>query len=383
MLPADHREHRKNTRVISRTKIAEEGAGQVIVDRGTAYVAHMEHEGVTIVDVSNPVKPRVLSKIAPPLQSHSHKVQVSGDIMIVNNERYKDWEPWEGGMRVFDISNRESPRELAFFKTWGKGVHRMWFVDGKYAHITPTVEGYTNQIYMVLDMSNPEKPTEISRFWLEGMWEAGGETRSWREGLRVRAHGPAYTVGNRVYLGWTDGGFTILDMSDIRDPKLISWLNWCRPYGGLTHTVLPLPERDLLVVTDEAHEPNCNEPEKYVWLVDIREETNPVPISTVQVEDEGFCAKGGRFGPHNVHENRPGTLFDDQLIYVTYFSGGLRIIDIQDRYRPQEVGYFVPERPDGREAIQTNDVCLDHNGLIYIVDRLDGTLYVLEYTGPR
>jgi len=383
MYLSDHREHRKNIRVISKTKIANEGAGQIIVDNKIAYVAHLIGEGITIVDVKDPYHPRVLSKVAPPLKSHSHKVQVSGNIMIVNNERYKKLEPWEAGMRVYDISDLEDPKEISFLKTGGKGVHRMWFVDGRYAHITASQEGFTDQIYCMVDMQDPTKPEIVSRYWLEGMWEAGGEKPTWDPGRRVRAHGPAYVHGDRVYLGWTDGGFTILDISDIRNIKKISHLNWCPPFGGLTHTILPLPERDLLVVSDEAHADFCNEPEKYAWLIDVRVEENPIPITTLQVESEGFCQKGGRFGPHNLHENRPGSLIDDQLIYIAYFNGGLRIVDIQDKYCPKEVGYFIPPRPEGQTSIQTNDVFVDHDGLIHIVDRLDGNMYILEYTGPR
>ena len=138
-----------------------------------------------------------------------------------------------------------------------------------------------------------------------------------------------------------------------------------------------------MVVTDEAFADNCREPEKLAWIVDIREETNPIPIATIQVESEGFAEKGGRFGSHNIHECRPGSLIDDQLVYITYFNGGLRIIDIQDPYRPQEVGYFIPAKPEGGSVIQTNDVFVDADELIYIVDRFDGTLYILQYIGPR
>ncbi|HPZ91385.1 MAG TPA: hypothetical protein PLL81_08570 [Bacillota bacterium] len=117
-------------------------------------------------------------------------------------------------------------------------------------------------------------------------------------------------------------------------------LNWCPPFGGLTRTVLPIPEREILIVTDETCADHCQEPEKYAWIVDIRNERNPIPIATIQVEFAGFELKGGRFGCHNVHERRPGSLVDDQLVYITYFNGGLRIIDIQDKYRPREVGYI-------------------------------------------
>ena len=381
---ADHREHRKNVRLISKTKVASEGAGQIIVDNKTAYISHMESEGVTLVDVKDPLRPSVLSKVKPPYNTHSHKVQVSGDIMIVNNEQLdKKISSWTAGMRVFDISDKRSPREISFMRTGGRGVHRMWFVDGKYAHITAHPEGFTDCIYQIIDMQRPEAPQVISNFWLPGMWKGGGEVPTWKPGSKIRAHGPAMVVGNRAYLGWSDGGFTIIDVSDLYHPKMVSHCNLCPPFGGLTHTVLPMPERKIMIVTDEAFVDNCKEPEKLAWIVDIREETNPIPIATIQVESEGFAEKEGRFGSHNIHECRPGSLVDDQLVYITYFNGGLRIIDIQDPYRPKEVGYFIPAKPEGSSVIQTNDVFVDSDELIYIVDRFDGTLYILEYTGPR
>ncbi len=86
--------------------------------------------------------------------------------MIVNNERYRKFEPWLSGVRIYDIiSSLGNPKEIGFFETPGRGVHRMWFVDREYAHITPTADGFTDQIYMVLDMKNPAKPEEYSRWW--------------------------------------------------------------------------------------------------------------------------------------------------------------------------------------------------------------------------
>jgi hypothetical protein len=376
----DHGEHRKNVRVLGKTRIASVGAGQIVVEKGTAFIAHMHTEGVTLVDVRDPYSPKVRSKIKAPLNGHSHKVQVCGDLMIVNNERYKNFEPWHAGVRIYDISDRDAPRETGFWKTEGTGVHRMWFVDGRFAHVTASAKGFSHQIYVVLDLEDPTMPQEYSRWWLPGMWEEGGEVPDWPPGMKVRAHGPPMVSGNRAYVGWTDGGLTILDISDLRKPSLISRFNVTPPFGGLTHTVMPLPERGLLVVTNEAHEEFCREPEKHLWLFDVRYEKNPVPISVAEVESEGFCEKGGRFGPHNIHENRPGSMIDDQHVYVAWFNGGLRILDIRNRYRPLEAGYFIPERPEGQKAVQTNDVFVDANGLIYIVDRLDGHMYILERT---
>ena len=54
---------------------------------------------------------------------------------------------------------------------------------------------------------------------------------------------------------------------------------------------------------------------------------------------------GGQFGPHNLHENRPGSFQSSTTIFATWQSAGVRVFDISDAYRPQEVGYFVPPQP--------------------------------------
>src|SRR5665213_2079234 len=67
------------------------GAGQVSVEGDYAYVGHItnkERLGTTILDVSDPANPRVVSTIMlDDPDSHSHKARVAGDIMIVNAER--------------------------------------------------------------------------------------------------------------------------------------------------------------------------------------------------------------------------------------------------------------------------------------------------------
>ncbi len=69
------------------------------------------------------------------------------------------------------------------------------------------------------------------------------------------------------------------------------------------------------------------------------------------------------------------------LVYVAWFRGGLRIVDIADPEKPEEAGYFIPTPGAGQKTVQSNDVFVDDRGLIYLLDRLNG-LDILEYTGP-
>jgi hypothetical protein len=91
-----------------------------------------------------------------------------------------------------------------------------------------------------------------------------------------------------------------------------------------------------------------------------------------------FCEDGLRFGPHNLHENLPGSYRSETLIFVTYFNAGLRVYDIADAAHPLEVAHWVPEAPAGQIAPQINDLYVDESGLIYTTDRIGGGLYVLE-----
>ena len=63
------------------------GGGQVVVERGIAYVGNMRNpHGTTIIDVKDPKHPKLLAELPMPPGTHSHKVRVSGDIMITNRE---------------------------------------------------------------------------------------------------------------------------------------------------------------------------------------------------------------------------------------------------------------------------------------------------------
>ena len=175
----------------------------------------------------------------------------------------------------------------------------------------------------------------------------------------------------------------ILDISDRADPKpLCRWDN-SPPFCGFTHTVLPLFERELLVVTDESVVDDAKDWPKLIWILDGREETNPVPIATCPVADvEVYRRRGGRFGAHNIHENVPSATswHSERIIVGTFFNGGLRGYDISDPYRPEEVGAFVPAAPRDAPtgATQLNDVFVDERQIVYAVDRHIGGLYILE-----
>lgn len=381
-----------NVRLLGHSDLNGHGDGMQLLKVGPyVYVAHLgvSPMALTILDASDPQKPRVVRQIPHAENTHAHKVQIAGNLLIQNQElpyfKTRDTSlPHDSGIKVYDLSDPTDPREIAYLHIPGKGVHRMWFTDGKFAHVAAELPGHRERVYLIVDLSDPSHPRPAGHWWIPGTRDGEAPPPGWEPfaGEHFYVHG-VIPHGNRAYVACVDAGMAILDISNVSAPGLISRLDWSPPYGGYTHTTLPLPGRKLVVATDESVKDLCREGEKRVWVIDIREERNPVTISSFPVPPGDFPVRGRRFGPHNVHENRPGSFQSENLIFVTYYNAGLRVVDLRDPYRPEEVGFFIPPAPPEQEAVQINDVFVDADGLIYITDRYHGGLYILEYTGPR
>jgi hypothetical protein len=408
--PTDSRAH--NIDFVSYSDQGGRGDGvQIMINKGHAYIGHMFSNGVTVLDVTDPRHPRPVNFLpAPPntwnihLQTHDDLLLVIDELNLFGSSPYAREEEYytksitdtigsvkrdfSAGMRVYDISKPDQPREIGFMPVEGIGLHRIWYVGGRYAYVSALLDDYTDHIFMAVDIADPTTPQEVGRWWIPGMWRAGGEAPTWGAGRRYALH-HAIVAENVAYGSWRDGGLTLLDVSEPTQPRLLAHRNWCPPFGGGTHTALPLPDRKLVIVADEAIADNCADQMKYTWVVDVREPTNPVTVSTFPSPDEeDYCAKGGHFGPHNLHENRPGSFQSSELIFATYQNAGVRVFDIKNPFRPEEVAYFVPPpparmfdtRPDRAQVIQSCDVYVDPNGIMYVTDYNAG-LYILEYRG--
>jgi hypothetical protein len=351
------------------------GGGQVWVDRTTLYVGHMRNPfGTTIIDVADPLRPRKLASIDMPLGWHSHKVRVANDLMVVNHERLgKDGSAeFGGGLGIYDVSRPAEPKLITKWKTAGSGVHRFSF-DGRYAYISPTVEGYVGNIMMILDLADPARPQEVGRWWIPGQWSAGGEESPWSDTVKPRCHHPLRR-DDRLYVSYWHHGLFILDISDMSKPSLVAQSNTSPAFPHPTHTCLPIPQslkgRRIMVVADEDVGKLRPCAPAFTWLYDITDERLPIPISTFQVPglDPDGAPQRDMTGCHQPSERLPG----GAVLPFAWFAQGLRLVDIADPFAPKEVGHYQPDAPDGFERSSSNDVTLDDRGLIYLVDRQKG-----------
>ena len=97
--------------------------------------------------------------------------------------------------------------------------------------------------------------------------------------------------------------------------------------------------------------------------------------------DSASTKIGCGFGAHNIVENITTEGPWANIVFLTYFSAGLRAVDVSDVLRPKEIGCYVPETPSGAPGIQSNDIGADEHGRLYLIDRWGQGIHILEYTG--
>src|SRR5438132_7577147 len=348
--------------------------------RRILWLAHESApKNFTGVDVTDPRAPRVVAQTElPHAKVRSNSLDIVGDVMAVAYQT-QNIGLTPAGFDLFDISVPEEPKLISHFDASGlhsRGVHALWFVDGEFVHMASGAADFQprhpndDQFYRIVDVRNSSRPVEVGRWWLPGTREGDSAPPPQRLDPKFDAGFRAHNTNvfpqrpDRAYVGYIDGGAVIIDIADKAHPKLVSRWQYSPPFPGFTHTLLPLFDPQLVIVSDEATAEAGKDWPKLVWVVDIRDETNPVPISTFPIPAVAdFGGRGGRYGAHNLHENRPvaSNLVSEKLIFGTYFNGGVRVHDVSNPFQPQEVAYYVPEAPRGSRAgaVQIHDVLVD------------------------
>lgn len=369
----------KGLRRVAGHDLGGHGDGMQVQRMGdVVYVGHTgtSGAGTSILDVSDVRHPKLVRQWPAPANSHTHKVQVADGLLLVNHEKFPYRGPASGtnsaGIALYSLDDPFDPRQVGFWPSGGRGVHRIVWTGGGIAHCSAIPDGFRDRIFVVVDVADPSRPREIARWWWPGLRE--DEEKSWPEGERFAAH-HALIEGNLAYLGFDDGGMVVLDVGDFASPRFVSRTEWG---GGATHTCLPLLGRQLVVVTDEQQHDGPGAPERAIRVLDVADPAAPVVVSKLSVPEGNFEGLPMRFGAHCLHENQVGSYRSMRLVFATYFSAGVRVYDLEDPQAPKEIASFVPAPPPGQAVPQSNDLFVDEECYLWVTDRLSGGLVVLE-----
>jgi len=412
-------------------------------DRWIAYVGHhggteatpkpinslsgqAEFNGTSIVDVTDPARPVYLTHIPGQEgtyeQGGAQMVRVCDGTQLPNGDKSAVYMLRTFGGQaheIWDVTKPEQPKLLVRLDGL-RDTHKSWWeCDTGIAYLVSGAPDWrTRRMTQVYDLSDPAHPVKIRDFGLPG--QEPGSTGA----VPTELHGPISTGprGNRVYFGYGTNKGGVLQIVDreklLSGPKEPTPENLRYPVIGQlemlpingAHTTYPLGKmpvaefsreklgrvRDFVMIVDEEILNECQEPRQMVWFTDTTVESRPMIVSnyTAPEASGNFCERGGRFGAHSSNESM-APVFYQKLAFISFFNAGVRAIDVRDPYHPREVGYFIPSITEAtdkrcvkvegqdrcRVAIQTNNVETDERGYIYIVDRANTGMHILELTG--
>ncbi len=379
----------------------------LMVSGGRRYLFTAAESGpncFSVVDVTDPGRLVLVRQIDVPaavvrcnsLDLSGHTLAVAYQTTLVGQQ--------PAGLQLWDVNDPANPVKAGFLDTSGphsRGVHHVWFVDGHFAYIATGAADFTptnpndDQFLMIVDLSNPAHPTEVGRWWYPGTRAGDSVPPPPRNpplasGFRLHDVDVFPDHPDRAYLGYIDGGVVILDISNKAHPRPLFVGHFDPPATvGFTHTVLPFFSRHLLIVSSEETTDKCAEPTKRVWTWDDANDAAPHPIfpAPLPANADSLCLAGGRFGAHNLWENRPGPLafHSERLVLGSFFNGAVRLYDTCDPAHPTELASYTPPAPPDSPSgtIQINHVYWDERGIGYAVDRLAGGLYSFKIDVPQ
>lgn len=429
---------RKNMALVGHSDLQGRSAYQpVIHPQGGKWIAYVGHHGgssvnyltkkeepngTSILDVTDPKLPVYLHHI-PAEQGSAQMAQICSGKDLPGADSRKVYLLRTNGRASHEIWDVTRPRKPVFLKTvvetqnsfWGRrDTHKNWW-DCKtgMAYLVSSVSGWrTSRVMQVFNLSDPSRPLFIRNYGLVG--QEPGSTGRVPAGRGLHE---AVLYGNRLYLAYgtnSRGVFQIVDRDKLLKgnpsvpqkrrfsdtPENLSYAQvgiYQMPYYWGGHTAFPLigmkgkdgKIRDFAVLVSESTRNECNEPRHVVTFFEITDERKPKIAHQYQVpENPGdFCRVGGRFGPHATNWSFTETFFK-KVLFVSYFNAGVRALDVRNPAYPKEVAFFIPATTantaprGGKIAIQTNNVEVDERGYIYLVDRANTGMHIVELKGP-
>jgi hypothetical protein len=385
-----------------------------------------ELNGTSILDVTDPRQPKYLAHI--PGAVGDGEAGASQMTRVCDGKTLGKGDPnkvyllrtfGREGHEVWEVTDPAKPKVVWRHLGMTDTHKNYWECETGIAYTVSRPKGFRARITEIFDLSDPTKPVKIREFGLPG--QEPGATGA----VPVTVHGMVSTgpKGNRIYFAYGTNRGGILQIVDreklLKGPKeptadafrypVVGELHMSPLVGA--HTAMPLGrakiaefakdadkgDREFVMIVNETFRNDCGEARQMVWFVDSTIEKHPMVIShwTVPEASGNFCTRGGRFGAHSSNEDM-GPPYYGKLTFITFFNAGLRVLDIRNPFEPKEVAYFIPPiseatvrrcaTVDGKEVcsgrtIQSNNAETDDRGYIYVADRSNTGLHILELTG--
>lgn len=247
--------------------------------REYALIVKRFDKAFEVVDITNPSQPLSIA-IFPRISGFMQEVETYKNYAIVTEH---------SPIQIFDLSFLpDSVSRVGIFYP-SIGCHTI-HIQGDYC--------YCNGIdLLILDIKDPISPKEIAVITTLGY-----------------AH-DSYVWKDTLFIGDMENGILIYDIQDKTNPKLLKHFSYP---NSVTHTVWITENGKYLLTCDEDIGGHLK-----IW--DIQNLDSMKLVSEFKTNSSAII--------HNVYVK-------GDFAYIAYYTDGLRILDITDPTRPEEVGYF-------------------------------------------
>jgi len=363
--------------IVGRVPMKEfQGAEQWIIGN-YAYYSTI-NDRFLVYDISDPANPKLTDTVKVDARLvNDISTTADGKILVISREGASNR---KNGIAFYDTSDPAHPKLISeYTATVTGGVHSA-FVDGHYVYLTDDATGSMR----VIDFADVKNPKEVARWQTEG---PSVTTITTKEGDHIvgRYVHDLQVKDGLAYLAYWHDGLVILDVGagikggSPENPKFVSHyrFNHNELYGNGwlagTHSVYRY--RNYVFIGDEVFPAifDIRSPKRIpvrgvVHVMDVSDINNPQKVAEYPVPEGGA---------HNIW-------VENDLMYVGYYSGGGRVVDISgelrgDLYRQgREIARIWTGDADGfRPNLALTWGAQPHNGLIYFND-INSGLWIVK-----
>jgi hypothetical protein len=379
--------------------------------------------GIMIVDVADPTTPVLVGQIGPALlgmTTRELRAIPEQNLLLVLSfacsdvlhgcTRDYDQFPATGGaaepanITIYDVADPSAPIVVGRYD-WPyspvDGPHELylWRDPNDAARVLLFVSVPYQSGLQVLDVSDPSAITVVTTW---DPFVEGGivDDATMPQDSLVHSVGVS-DDGNIAFLSLQGSGLALADTSEIAaglaSPTITllhapdARIDYAPPQHPGTHSAVEIPGRQLALVTDEIYPKPYSFGCPWGWarLVDYADASAPAIVGEYQLVENDWAVCEG-LDRDNVVITAHNATVTEHLAVVSWYGGGLHVIDTSDPTDPRALAIATPE-PLASVLVEdpvlfgspvlTWSTPIVANGRIHVVDIRNG-LYIYEYTGP-